>query len=88
MVSFLKKIFAETEDPKFCYDCKFSLQTEPDAYELYCTNMKVVGLDAWALSTSKNKYRVLKSTNTKWERDQYFGACGLKGRLFQPKEVE
>lgn len=38
---FLKRFFVDTEEPKFCAECIFSLKTERDIYDLFCTNIKV-----------------------------------------------
>lgn len=68
---------------KRCVDCVFSTPDSKWINDLYCRHPKVNSRNAWFLSHAKNKGK-----NCYLERTEkgIFAICGMKGKLFTPKD--
>ena len=69
----------------FCRDCKFSAPDQSSPWSLRCHNPEVNRHDSWALASSDQG----RGTDCTTERRAtgWFLICGVKGKLYEPKEV-
>ena len=67
---------------KLCKDCEWSKQERPDYLELYCLNPLVNAKDPYALS----RVNFYGSSCLVEREKQYFGTCGMNGKLWKQKE--
>lgn len=70
--------------PALCADCKYSVPEPGTVYSLDCVNPIVNGKDPWALSAAQRK----RGTSCRTEREKrgFWAQCGIKGKLWEPRE--
>lgn len=68
----------------FCRDCKHSEADRTSPWQLRCHNPDVNRHDSWALASSEQG----RGTDCHTERRYtgWFSKCGIKGKLYEPKE--
>lgn len=73
---------------KFCKDCKWSRKDKKYS-DIRCIHDDIVSHDQWALSRPDYENDFMFGSCCSTERSKkWFGKCGMKGKLWEPKEVE
>jgi hypothetical protein len=69
---------------KLCRDCKYAAPEKDSSWSLLCTNPEVNSKDYFMLSGA-SQY----GSSARFEREKkWFTPCGMKGKLWEPKEKE
>lgn len=69
---------------KLCRDCRYSMPKPGSEWSLFCANVEVNKHDPWALAAAK-----ARGSSALEEREKRFiGACGMSGKLWEPKPTE
>jgi len=69
---------------KLCRDCKYAAPEKDSSWSLLCTNPEVNRKDPYMLSSN-----IPQGSSARSEREQkWFTPCGMKGKLWEPKEKE
>lgn len=70
--------------PALCRDCKWSRKEDHRDWYLRCSNPIINANDSWALAKGSADY----GSDTQQERSKrgWFAKCGMKGKLWEPKE--
>ena len=72
-------------NPKFCKDCKWSVEETNATWNLKCFNPYVNADDPWALSYNGH----MAGTSCRTERERkWFAVCGIKGKQFKEKQIK
>ena len=67
--------------PALCRDCKHSQPSTISDWNLRCINPVVNARDSWALAAVQ-----INGSDARSEREKrIFAACGMKGKLWEPK---
>jgi hypothetical protein len=73
--------------PKLCMDCKHSKPEERSTWNNRCFHPKVVADDSWALANNNEGKPYGVTCRDERRRRSWFAPCGMKGKLFERKEV-
>jgi hypothetical protein len=71
--------------PALCRECKWSRKEDNRGSYLRCVHPIVNANDPWALSGGSNNYG--SDTHNEREKRGWFANCGMKGKLWEPKNV-
>lgn len=75
-----KEYFNASKPPVFCVDCKHLDRLG------FCNKSTYVSIREADIVTGLGAYKNTYRHSAKWERSRY-GECGVKGKLFEPKET-
>lgn len=72
--------------PALCRDCKHSKPEVRSEWNLRCQHPVVNARDPWALSNAADN----RGTDCRGERERtsWFAKCGMRGKLWEPKEQQ
>lgn len=73
--------------PKLCLDCKYSKPEERSTWSNRCFHPKVIAADSWALANNNEGKPYGVTCRDERQRRSWFAPCGMKGRLFERKEL-
>ncbi len=68
---------------KLCRNCKYSMHEPDREWYLRCVNPIVNSRDPWALSSGKTYGSSAQEERSK----KWSGKCGIKGKLWEKKDV-
>lgn len=71
--------------PALCMDCKYSKPEKRSEWNNRCFHQKVVARDSWALANNNEGMPFGVSCRAEREKRSLFAACGMKGKLWEPK---
>lgn len=71
--------------PALCKDCKWSAMHEGRDWYLKCVNPIINAKDSWALSRAKGDTAYGSDAQRERAKTGLFAKCGMKGKLWEPK---
>jgi hypothetical protein len=74
--------------PALCLDCRHSKTDERSPWTHKCFHPKVVASDNWALACNYEGKPCGSSCVDERRRTGWFAQCGIKGKLWEPKNKE
>lgn len=71
--------------PALCRDCRFGKPQKDFGWNNVCMNPKVNAQSSWALANNHEGEPAYTQCQSERERRSPFAACGMKGKLWEPK---
>ena len=71
--------------PKLCLECKYYEKDKDHPWRGKCFNYKVISSDPWALANNYEGKPYGVSCLEERRNKSFFAKCGIKGKLWEPK---